>query len=297
MKILWQKIKKPDGQNLLEVLVALAIFLYFLSGAAILAFRHLNTINKANDLSDVGSIGEESLEAIQSIAYNNWPALADGSYGLTSAGGSWQLQVSPDSVNGKYSRTVIISPVKRDIDCNIVLSGGTSDPDTKLVTININWPDFNTSRTRSFTQYFTRWDAPTYCVVKGQAGYLLIDVSRASIDSTKKVMVGVAFTNISEVPITIDKLKLTWTMPGDIEWIKIEGTNYWHSTNGTGTPQGTQPSGTELDIVNVVIPAGETYDADGFRFKQKIDGSTVTIKATMTDGTSTLEVTTLPFNP
>lgn len=297
MNILWQKIKKPDGQNLLEALVALAMFLYFLSGTAILAFRHLNTINKTNDLSAVGLIGEESLEAIQSIVYNDWPVLVAGSYGLTSTSGSWQLQISPDTVSSKYLRTVNISPVRRDIDCNIVSSGGTIDPDMKLVTINIGWQDFNIPRTRSFAQYFTRWDAPTTCVVKGQAGYLLIDVSRASIDSTKKVMVGVKFINLSEVPITIDKLTLNWTMPGDIEWIKIEGTNYWHATNGTGTPQGTQPSGTELNIVDAVIPAGETYDADGFRFKQKIDGSTVTIKATMTDGTSTLEVTTLPFEP
>ena len=112
--------QREKGQGLIEVLVALGIFFIFVVGTLSLAFRYLDTMNKAIDLKEVEVIVEESLEAVQSIAYDSWGLLVDDVYGLDSSGGSWQFQANPDLIRNKYTRSVNIAPVNRDEDCNIV---------------------------------------------------------------------------------------------------------------------------------------------------------------------------------
>ncbi|HAZ28258.1 MAG TPA: hypothetical protein DCY48_00575 [Candidatus Magasanikbacteria bacterium] len=286
------------GQQLIEVILALAIFFAFLSGAILLSGRSLQTFRSAQELTDVELILTESLEAMQSIASTNWNAMTIGTFGLTSQGGAWQMQPSPDSINGTYLRTVTIDGTERDANCALVQTGqGTADPSTMHVTTTISWTEGGQNKSREVGAYFTDWKTPGACGETGQASNLDIDISLASIDATKKSLVGVVLTNNDSSSITLDTMTLTWTKPGEIGYIKIEGTNYWHSSNGTGSPQGEQPSGTELDLVDLVLEPEESYDIDVFRFDEKVDGATFTITATMIDGSSTTEVTTPPFVP
>lgn len=162
--------KKENGQNLIEVLLALALFLILIGGSAILAFRYLNTFQAAKDLTQIQSVTKESFEAIQSLAYNNWASLQNGSYGLNPTSGQWQLQALPDTVDNRYTRTVTISSVSRDASCQIVTQGGTADPDTKLVTVNLSWPNAGATQNKSFNQYFTSWNNPTSCLMAQGSG-------------------------------------------------------------------------------------------------------------------------------
>lgn len=156
--------QKETGQNLIEVMLALALFLILIGGSAILAFRYLKTFQAVHDLTEVQSVVKESFEAVQGVVYQNWSSLQDGNYGLSSASGQWQLQSSPDTIDNKYIRTVTVSSVVRDASCQIIAAGGTADPDTKLVTVNISWPDEGLTQNKSFQQYFTSWNNPTTCL-------------------------------------------------------------------------------------------------------------------------------------
>lgn len=286
-----------SGQYLIEVVIALSIFSFFVVGAMFAIGRYANSSLRSMEYADASQIVKESFAAVRSVGYNNWTDLASGAYGLTSASGAWQLQASPDVTKNKYTRTVTISSVQRDNNCVIVSNGGMNDPDTKKVTVAITWNSALNNPSKTFSEYYTRWPAPTTCFAnQTEAAKLKIDVEEASIDATKKSVVGVELKNESSAAITIDKMTLTWTKPGNITYIKINGTNYWHSS-GVGTPTGVQPSGTTLDLVNVVIPAHTEYDVNSFRFDNKIDGSTVTITTIMIDGSSATKVTTPPFVP
>ena len=162
--------KKEAGQNLIEVMLALALFLVLIGGSAILAFRYLNTFQTARNLTQVRSIVGESFEAVQNIVYKNWSSLQDGNYGLSPSGNQWQLQSQPDTVDSKYIRTVAVSSVLRDTNCQIVAQGGTSDPDTKLITVQLNWPHEGSTKSKSFQQYFTSWNSPTNCLAAQGTG-------------------------------------------------------------------------------------------------------------------------------
>lgn len=292
------RFKTQPGQTLIEVIFALLIFFIFISGTLMLSFRTMKSTARGIEFNHVKQIETSSWEALQAIAYGSWAALTDGSYGLTSAGGQWALQPASDITAERYTRTVTIAPVMRDASsCAIVESGGTNDPDTKKITVTLSWPAEPTSLSVTGERYLTNWKSPTFSCAVTEAGKLIIDTTTSSIDATRKSIIDTYLRNTSAVPITIDKMTLSWTEPGLITFIKINGTNYWHSTNGTGTPQGAQPSGTELDLVDFTLAAGQSYEIDNIRFDSKIDGATVTITVTMSDGSQKTEVTTPPFVP
>lgn len=297
-KVKKNKGRDEKGQNLIEALLALALFFVFISGSLILIFRHFDTFLKAEELGKVQTIVSQSFEAVQGISYNSWSNLTDGTHGLSSSSGNWQFQASPDLIDNKYTRTITVSVVNRDDNCDITTSGGTDDPDTKLVTVSVAWQDVGGPRSSSLNQYFTSWNSPTNCFASGgEAASLDLDVSMAYIDSTKKSLFGVSLINKGTTPITLDKMTLNWTKPGNITFIKIDGSNHWDGSNGIGTPHGAQPSGTELDLVDLILDPGVTYLVNNIRFNSKIDGSIVTIEATMIDGSSSTKVTSPPFVP
>lgn len=290
--------KTESGQTLIEVIFALLIFFIFISGTLMLSFRAMKSTTRGIELNQIKQMETSSWEALQAIAYDNWPTLTDGTFGLTSAGGKWALQADADITADRYTRGITISSVRRDAtSCAIVENGGTTDPDTKKVTLTLTWPAEPTPQSVTGERYLTNWKSPIFSCAVTEAGKLIIDTTDSTIDATKKSIVSTYLRNTSAVPITIDKMTLSWDKPGLITFIKINGTNYWHSTNGTGTPQGAQPSGTELDLVNFTLAAGQPYEMENIRFDSKIDGATVTITVIMSDGSHKTEVTTPPFVP
>lgn len=284
---------------MIEALIALAIFFILISGVMMLYGRTFDSSLRAAELNDVTQIAQESFSAVQSIAYNSWGNIVNGTHGLDKSLNYFIFNGSSDIINSTYTREVTIESVERDEDCDIVASGGTVDPDTKLVTTNVSWTNSGRSLSQDFSKYFTSFDNPTTCIVEdeGEAGSLVIDIDDASIDATKKSIVGIILRNEGSVDITIDTLTLSWTEPGTMRFIKINYDTVWNATSGIGSPSGYQSSGTEIDIVDFTLEDGESYPVDNIRFNAKIDGSTVTITATMSDGTSVTEVTTPPFIP
>lgn len=283
--------------------MALGILLFALAASSVLAAHYLDAFDRSRELRDVKELMGESMAGLESVAANDWASLAaGGSYGLSSAGGSWQTVPTSDVVGGKYTRSLAIEAVYRDdVDCLVTDTLGTLDPDTKKATLFLDWQERGRSYSRQIARYVTNWKAPTpMCQVIEQAGSLEIDVAGANLDSTKKQMEGVVFRNLGTTDITIDLIRLTWekvdgSSPGTSKSIKIRGADVWHSS-GVGSPSGDQPSGTEVDIVDVVILAGETAIVDRFRFNDKLDGCKFWIKATMGDASAT-EVETDDFLP
>lgn len=306
--------KIKSGQNLIEAIIALGIFFLFMTGTAILLFRSLDTLQKSKTLMEVKSIVEETFEVLEYFSYKDWSILSPGTYGLTfsSSSNQWSLLGSSDLYHPQYTRVVTISSVERDSSCNLVQSGGTIDPDSKNINLSITYDDKNGSQSQEFSRHFTAWDAPTNCIAtttpetttstpQGEAGHLVLDVTMSTIDATKKSLVGTTVKNTGSVPIVIDKMTITWTGASDpdskITYIKINGSNYWHSTNGTGSPQGAQHSGTELNLVDFTLEPGISYPINTFRFDEKVDGATFTLNIKMRDGTTITEVTSPPFVP
>jgi len=119
-----------------------------------------------------------------------------------------------------------------------------------------------------------------------QATYLVINTSSASIGGGgNKELQDITVENTSGSNITIDTITLTWTNGQLIEEIKIDNAKVWRQNN-EGSPDGRQPTGTEIDIVDFVLSSGTTYDVDKFKFNGNMTGDTFSITFKMSDAST-----------
>jgi prepilin-type N-terminal cleavage/methylation domain-containing protein len=119
-----------------------------------------------------------------------------------------------------------------------------------------------------------------------QADDLTVDISGANIGGGgNKELRGITVENTGTGSVTIDKITLTWTNGQLIEEIKIDNVRVWKHNN-EGLPDGRQPTGTEIDIVDHIIASGVTDTVNKFKFNGNMTGDTFTITFTMGDSST-----------
>jgi len=119
-----------------------------------------------------------------------------------------------------------------------------------------------------------------------QTDNLTIDVSGAEFGGGNKELKSIVVQNTSgSCDITIAKITTTWGNGQLIEEIKIEGTRIWKHNN-EGSPDGRQPTGTEIDVVDYIINAGNDDTFDKFKFDDSMQGDTFNITFEMSDGST-----------
>ncbi len=169
-------VKKSQGAfGLIEIILAVGIF-GLVAGSGVLTVLHSFNLNRLGEQeTQAANFANQGLEAVRSIRKVGWSNLVNGTYGLSSSGGSWAFSGSSDT-NGKMTRTVVIADGNRDGNGNIV-DVGTVDPDLKKVTSTVTW-SFGPTRNDSVvtTEYFTN-----FAKAIANAGDGLLTYSNASL--------------------------------------------------------------------------------------------------------------------
>lgn len=136
---------RERGFGIIEIIIAITIMslaLFSISQISVLTIKK-NTENKES--LKALYLAEEGLEAARSARDQSWSlniaAKTMGSpYYPVISGDKWTLSASnPGAIEGIYSRQTVISNTSRDVNDNIVSSGGTDDPNTKKITATISW--------------------------------------------------------------------------------------------------------------------------------------------------------------
>lgn len=149
------------GFGLIEVIVASAIFLVLLLGAAVAGRIAVATVRESNIRLRAAFLAEEGIEAVRSIRDRGWtthiqPAMNDTIYYLTFDASAWQLTTtSPLLVDGIFERRVLFSAVQRDGTDDIVASGGVVDQQSRAVSVQVIWQNPRGSASTSIDTYFT----------------------------------------------------------------------------------------------------------------------------------------------
>lgn len=153
--------KRQQGFSVIELILTAAIFLIF-SGGAIFVVLHGFDLNRlGEEETRANQYASEGIEAARSIKNQNFNSLTNtASTGIIrNVSNVWSFS-GTNNTSGKFTRTLTISSVNRDVSGNIVTSGGTTDPDTKKVTSTVSWaagPTRNNSI--ALTTYLTNWRA------------------------------------------------------------------------------------------------------------------------------------------
>lgn len=154
------------GMTLVELLIVLAVItigLAYIIGA--FAF-YLSILSTEKNVTYANSLVQQSLEGVRNIRHNTeWDT--DGlatfstgiSYHLEQAGSPphWILVSGSQAANG-FKQEIVFDNVYRDLNDNVVASGGVIDPDSKKVSVSVSWNQKSKVRQIEVETILTNWN-------------------------------------------------------------------------------------------------------------------------------------------
>lgn len=144
------------GQFLVELLITIALFSIVCT--AIIGGLVSSSEGKPQQEQRFESVTllSEAKQATLQLRERGWSGFAvNGTYHPILTGSTWSLVPGSEVIDG-YTRSIVISDVFRDDAGNIVASGGSLDPSTKRVQIEVSWTTPIVSNISS-TVYMTRY--------------------------------------------------------------------------------------------------------------------------------------------
>lgn len=156
--------KYKKGSGLVEILVAIFIFTLILGSLINASNMYLSSAIDSLESTKASYLAEEGIEAIKTIRDNNWNNISslsnDTDYYLyfdtsSSTKNIWVSTTTSYFVDSIYDRRFRLGSVYRDANGRIVSSGGSLDPDTKIVTVSIIFTSRNSTTTKTLSTYIT----------------------------------------------------------------------------------------------------------------------------------------------
>ncbi|MFQ6083750.1 MAG: prepilin-type N-terminal cleavage/methylation domain-containing protein [Candidatus Aminicenantia bacterium] len=262
--------KNESGQSLVELLIAMGIFVLVVSAITFLILDVYLADRAGRERMLAIFFAQEGIEAVHSMRDGDFDNLTLGTHGIALSGNKWIFSGNFDSKN-QFIRQIIISDVPGDIDVT----------DIKKVESKVVW-NITPARQTSviLIDYLTDWKQ-----TQGEAEELDVSVEGAELRAGQRYLRGITIENIGVSNIAVDKMTVSWNNSNLIEEIKIDGTKVW-SKNGPGTPTGSQPSGTELDIQDFTLESFGAEDIDKFKFDGNMSGTAFYILFRMIDNST-----------
>jgi len=148
-----------SAYSLVELLMAIGIFgvLTTILFTGFIATREGKPQHE--ERMEASILYQETIEALRIIREQGWENIANnGTFHPQATTDSWTLIAGGELINEAtgLSRSIVISDVYRDQGGNITSIGGTIDPSTKAITINIEWTQPLVS-SYNFTIYLSRY--------------------------------------------------------------------------------------------------------------------------------------------
>jgi type II secretory pathway pseudopilin PulG len=131
--------QSTKGQLLLELLLAMALSALMLPALLVGLTASRGGKAQQQERLDATTFAKEAYDALRVVREQGWSYVKNnGRYYPVLNGNTWSLISGTEIVNG-FTRYMDISDVFRDINGNIVTTGGILDPSTKKITITVSW--------------------------------------------------------------------------------------------------------------------------------------------------------------
>lgn len=149
------------GFGLIEVVVGVSIIAVFLFVVAEVGRFSFRLVDSSGARLQAAFLLEEGIETVRGLRDAGWdvniePLLLDTDYWLRFSSEVWLTTSSPqDLIDSRFDRRVKVFAVGRNSNDDIVDSGGTTDLDTKKVTVSVSWSDRGATTTSTVSTYIT----------------------------------------------------------------------------------------------------------------------------------------------
>lgn len=149
--------RSRSGQSLVEVVVGLGILVMVIAVLARFTVGAFANVEWAREQVTAALFAQEGLEAIHNIAQRHFDDLSVGTHGLSTGSGFYSLSGSLNTWP-PYTRKIMITAVQRNASDVIIVTGGTVDDSTRLITTEVMWDrPWGGSGSVRLLQYFTYW--------------------------------------------------------------------------------------------------------------------------------------------
>ncbi len=156
MKFLKLDFKK--GALSIELLVATAVIAVALVSAILASSGAIKASRQTLRQTEVAYILEEGAESVKLIRSEGWAnisALTNSTdYYLSFSGTAWSLGTTPVTI-GPFTRVINFEEVQRDVNDDIVTSGGSVDTGTRYVNIEVFWNEGTLVKSKTLEFYIT----------------------------------------------------------------------------------------------------------------------------------------------
>ncbi len=158
-----KNLKLNSGTSIMEIVIVIAIIGTTFIGLLGLATYSLNIFSIIKKSSQAEMIAQETVEAVRNFRdRTTWDV--DGLGTLTvatdyypkidtiGASTTWNLIGGTETIDN-FTRKIVFNNVSRDGNDNIIVSGGTNDPNTRKITATVLWEN----RSVEIVTYLTNW--------------------------------------------------------------------------------------------------------------------------------------------
>jgi type II secretory pathway pseudopilin PulG len=154
--------KNQEGISVVEILITAAVIglaLTSLITAGNFALK-ISTQLKKNIIAT--NLAAEVIEATKAVKQESWSNISSLAlsvpYHPTKTGSpqKWTLTPNSETIDG-FLRQVILTPVYRDSNDNIVTSGGILDENTKKIVAVVSWSERGKNYETNLTVYLANW--------------------------------------------------------------------------------------------------------------------------------------------
>ena len=148
------------GFGLVEIIIGAAILATTLLAVSFFFQRAVVISRSTGELVQASFLAEEGIEVLRFLRDEKWENLSSGitpgtNYYLSFSGSSWATTTTNVFVDGVFERKFSIENVNRDGNDDITTSGGTLDPNIKLITVSVSWFDRGATTTHTVSTYLT----------------------------------------------------------------------------------------------------------------------------------------------
>jgi hypothetical protein len=149
--------KYSRGLSLVESVIASAVVSLFV-GALALSFSAFLRVTSVNlESVKAAFLVEEGMEAVKFLRDADWQNIAslntDFNYYLNFTGSSWELVTEGFLMDDLFLRSLVFDDVFRGSNGEIVQSGGTLDPGSRILSVSVSWFSRGATTTRSVSTY------------------------------------------------------------------------------------------------------------------------------------------------
>ena len=106
---------KEKGQSLIELMIAMGVFVLMVSTVAWLIIDVYLADRAGRERMEATLLAQEGIEAVRSMRDSDFDNLIAGTYGLTLSGSNWLFSGSSDS-HDQFTRQIVVSDVTGAID-------------------------------------------------------------------------------------------------------------------------------------------------------------------------------------